>query len=84
MLANVLNGFATGTWQDSTADDLQPPSNVTRLSRVISRNAILEENGEKKVIPQIVYYQKGVGTGFNAVDKLLGGAQLFYWTNIFG
>ncbi len=35
-------------------------SNVARLSRAISRVGVTE-SGEK--IPQIVYYQSGVGTG---------------------
>ncbi|KAL3471500.1 hypothetical protein BJX99DRAFT_266725 [Aspergillus californicus] len=60
-----------GTWQDATADSSQPPSNVTRLSRALSRTAIVEEDGETREIPQIVYYQKGVGTGLG--DKYFGG-----------
>ncbi|OOF97937.1 hypothetical protein ASPCADRAFT_394788 [Aspergillus carbonarius ITEM 5010] len=60
-----------GTWQDSTADKHQPPSNVTRLSRTLSRVAEVKENGQTKEIPQIVYYQKGVGTGL--ADKYFGG-----------
>lgn len=61
-----------GTWEDSLADTHQPPTNVTRISRVLSRNAIVEENGVKTVVPQIVYYQKGVGSGLG--NQLLGGA----------
>jgi len=61
-----------GTWEDSTADNVQPPSNVTRISRALSRYAEVEEDGVKKIIPQIVYYQKGVGTGIG--DKIWGGA----------
>ncbi|KAL4999473.1 hypothetical protein BDV10DRAFT_200703 [Aspergillus recurvatus] len=60
-----------GTWQDSTADESEPPSNVTRLSRALSRTAIVKENGVQREIPQIVYYQKGVGTGLG--DKYFGG-----------
>ncbi|GFF42746.1 uncharacterized protein YEL023C [Aspergillus udagawae] len=61
-----------GTWQDSLADAAQPPSNVTRLSRVLSRFAVVEgEDGQQHEIPQIVYYQKGVGTNFG--DKYWGG-----------
>ncbi|KAL4987963.1 hypothetical protein BDW68DRAFT_100958 [Aspergillus falconensis] len=60
-----------GTWQDSTADASEPPSNVTRLSRALSRTAVVEENGVRREIPQIVYYQKGVGTGLG--DKYFGG-----------
>ncbi|OJJ45860.1 hypothetical protein ASPZODRAFT_167574 [Penicilliopsis zonata CBS 506.65] len=61
-----------GTWQDSTADARQPPSNVTRLTRALSRNATITVDGEKIVIPQITYYQKGVGTGLG--DRFWGGA----------
>jgi uncharacterized protein (DUF2235 family) len=60
-----------GTWQDSTDDASEPPSNVTRLSRALSRTAIVKENGVLREIPQIVYYQKGVGTGLG--DKYFGG-----------
>ncbi|KAL4926177.1 T6SS phospholipase effector Tle1-like catalytic domain-containing protein [Aspergillus undulatus] len=60
-----------GTWQDATADSSEPPSNVTRISRSLSRTAVVEENGVQREIPQIVYYQKGVGTGLG--DKYFGG-----------
>lgn len=61
----------SGTWKDSTADTRQPPSNVTRLTRTLSRVAVVKENGQDKEIPQIIYYQKGVGTGL--ADKYFGG-----------
>ncbi|KAK6810402.1 hypothetical protein RU639_013828 [Aspergillus parasiticus] len=63
-----------GTWQDSTGDSFKPPTNVTRISRAISRDAVTIENDVKKRISQIVYYQKGVGTGNLLGDKLGGGA----------
>ncbi|RLL95609.1 hypothetical protein CFD26_104836 [Aspergillus turcosus] len=57
---------------DSLADAAQPPSNVTRFSRVLSRLAVVDgEDGQQHEIPQIVYYQKGVGT--NLGDKYWGG-----------
>lgn len=63
-----------GTWQDSLADKAQPPSNLTRFSRALSRLAIVDgEDGQQHEIPQIVYYQKGVGTSFG--DKYWGGLQ---------
>ncbi|KAE8148751.1 hypothetical protein BDV25DRAFT_168257 [Aspergillus avenaceus] len=62
-----------GTWENSTSDSFQPPTNVTRLSRSISREAVVKEDGVNKRISQIVYYQKGVGTGLLG-DKLGGGA----------
>ncbi|KAF6841184.1 peptidoglycan-binding domain-containing protein [Colletotrichum plurivorum] len=45
-----------GTWQTSTTISRNIPSNVTRLSRAISK---FGDNGK----PQIVYYGSGVGTG---------------------
>ncbi|KAF6803849.1 peptidoglycan-binding domain-containing protein, partial [Colletotrichum sojae] len=45
-----------GTWQNSTTGMRNIPSNVTRLSRSISK---FDDNG----IPQVVYYSAGVGTG---------------------
>lgn len=62
-----------GTWANATGDTFQPPTNVTRISRAISRTGYTEENGQKKRISQIVYYQRGVGTGLIG-DKLGGGA----------
>lgn len=53
--------ICTGTWQDSVNDSTQPPTNLTRFSRALSRNAVITTNGKKRQIPQIVYYQKGVG-----------------------
>ncbi|KAF9890409.1 hypothetical protein FE257_006077 [Aspergillus nanangensis] len=62
-----------GTWENATGDTFQPPTNVTRLSRAISRAGLTVESGINKRISQIVYYQKGVGTGLLG-DKLGGGA----------
>lgn len=61
-----------GTWANATGDTFQPPTNVTRLSRAISRTGLTEEHGNKLRISQIVYYQRGVGTGLIG-DKLGGG-----------
>jgi uncharacterized protein (DUF2235 family) len=64
-----------GTWENSTGDSFKPPTNVTRLSRAISREVVIKEDGINKRISQIVYYQKGVGTGLIG-DKLGGGKWL--------
>ncbi|KAF7595507.1 hypothetical protein BBP40_005843 [Aspergillus hancockii] len=57
-----------GTWFDSTnASAREFPSNVTRFSRALSPYAV--EKGEK--IPQIAFYQPGVGTSPGV--KLRGG-----------
>ncbi|EAU29538.1 predicted protein [Aspergillus terreus NIH2624] len=58
-----------GTWQDSTtASPDDHPTNVTRLSRALSPYAVTDTG---LLIPQIVFYQPGVGT--NLGDKLRGG-----------
>ncbi|EON65065.1 hypothetical protein W97_04300 [Coniosporium apollinis CBS 100218] len=63
-----------GTGQDSTANDLKYPTNVTRFARAISPWTEVETAGEGKVqVEQIVYYQKGVGTN-SKLDWGLGGA----------
>ncbi|KAI9833971.1 MAG: hypothetical protein M1826_005876 [Phylliscum demangeonii] len=66
-----------GTWFDSTNGyirdslwsngHLQTPSNVTRISRAIKTVS------ETDNIPQIVYYQAGVGTDPTMYGKLVGG-----------
>ncbi|KAL4864169.1 hypothetical protein BDV12DRAFT_201398 [Aspergillus spectabilis] len=75
MSAKRLIVCCDGTWQDATADSNEVPSNVTRFSRALSRTAVVEENGQQREIPQIVYYQKGVGTGFG--DRYFGGVAGF-------
>ncbi|KAF1816545.1 hypothetical protein P152DRAFT_371654, partial [Eremomyces bilateralis CBS 781.70] len=58
-----------GTWQDSTEPSAgEYPSNVTRFARALSKYGF-DESGEE--LEQIVYYQKGVGTGL--MDSLFGG-----------
>ncbi|KAK8178037.1 hypothetical protein IWX90DRAFT_482966 [Phyllosticta citrichinensis] len=54
-----------GTWL-SPKWELQTPSNVTRIGRVI----LVEDS---QVHPQIVYYQAGVGCGTSWVDHIIGG-----------
>lgn len=65
-----------GTWQDSTADNASDyPSNVTRFSRALKSSTWVpkkDESGDLEEVEQIVYYQKGVGTG--TLDGLIGGA----------
>jgi len=59
-----------GTWLDSSSDldhgKIEPPSNVTRITRSIRS---LSADG----IPQIIYYQAGVGSVGNIANKLIGG-----------
>ena len=60
-----------GTWLDSASGlqwkQLPIPSNVTRISL-----AIKPESSDK--ISQVVYYQAGVGSMGNIIDKVVGGA----------
>jgi hypothetical protein len=77
---SITHANRPGTWQDSLADGAQPPSNLTRFSRALSRLAVVDgEDGQQYEIPQIVYYQKGVGTSLG--DKYWGGPQpsLYKW-----
>lgn len=72
----------TGTWQDSTNDNPNSyPTNVTRFARALARSGRvydtetgqikLDDDGEPVTEDQIVFYQKGVGTGL--LDSLIGG-----------
>lgn len=59
-----------GTWLDSTSlmsGDIPIPSNVTRISQAIKP---ISDDG----IPQIVYYQAGVGTQGSILNRVIGGA----------
>lgn len=64
------NNTFPGTWLDSNSSldhgKLEPPSNVTRLTRSIKS---LSTDG----IPQITYYQAGVGSNGIVANKLIGG-----------
>ncbi len=65
-----------GTWQDSTADNASDyPSNVTRFSRALKSSTwvnLKDNSSDSEEVEQIVFYQKGVGTG--ALDRMVGGA----------
>ncbi|KIX03862.1 uncharacterized protein Z518_07415 [Rhinocladiella mackenziei CBS 650.93] len=57
-----------GTWQNAVnVESYDYPTNVTRFSRALSQFG--ERDG--KFVPQIIYYQPGVGTG--VADKITGG-----------
>lgn len=68
---SLLKSYPVGTWEDGTSDTESPPSNITRISRALRQYAKVERNGVSMMVPQIVYYQKGVGTG--VVDQYIGG-----------
>ncbi|KAI5858652.1 hypothetical protein BZA05DRAFT_10029 [Tricharina praecox] len=54
-----------GTWQNSDGGVKEDPTNITRITRALKS---VSSSG----IPQIVYYQSGVGTG-GTIDKIIGG-----------
>ncbi|RAO68307.1 uncharacterized protein BHQ10_004319 [Talaromyces amestolkiae] len=61
-----------GTWEDGNSEEINNPlSNITRIARAIKPHAEIIVNGVRTIIPQITYYQKGVGTG--VLDQYLGG-----------
>lgn len=62
-----------GTWQRSDAPDKPtdpesngciPESNVARMGRSLKRTAIVTKDGKTFGVPQIVYYQSGIGTTY--------------------
>lgn len=59
--------FCDGTWNsaDQATDGVPSPSNVVKLALRVAKR-----DGE---VPQVVYYDQGVGTG-NSLDKFTGGA----------
>jgi hypothetical protein len=61
-----------GMAQDSLSGDQSAfPTNVTRLSRALSPNALITEDNEEREVEQVVFYQPGVGT--QSGQKLRGG-----------
>ncbi|KAI1326916.1 hypothetical protein F5Y16DRAFT_421482 [Xylariaceae sp. FL0255] len=54
-----------GTWQSSVTNKLNVPSNVTRLTRYISKIGRDKENKEWQ---QLVYYDAGIGTGVHDIE----------------
>jgi uncharacterized protein (DUF2235 family) len=61
-----------GTWMDSDGE-LQVPSNVTRICRCIKQEGKQKLTG--KTIPQIIYYQSGIGSTSDSIySKFIGGA----------
>lgn len=57
---------------DSDGDAAQTPSNVTRIARCIKPTGIDKLNNNTP-IPQVIYYQAGVGTG-DVYSRVVGGA----------
>lgn len=60
-----------GTWMNSDGEQ-QEPSNVTRICRCIKQEGVHTPTGT--AVPQVVYYQSGVGTGESLWNKYIAGA----------
>lgn len=61
-----------GTWEDGNSEEINNPlSNITRIARALKPHAEVTVNGVPTLMPQITYYQKGVGTGI--LDSYVGG-----------
>lgn len=68
--------IVVGTWEDGNSEEVNNPlSNITRIARAIKAHAESTVDGVRTIIPQITYYQKGVGTG--VLDSYLGGMNFF-------
>lgn len=60
-----------GTWQASNQGTRSVPSNVAKLSRAVKTSG-KDESGVR--IPQLVWYDAGVGTALGSIDKSYAGA----------
>jgi uncharacterized protein (DUF2235 family) len=54
-----------GTWQSSTTNKENIPSNVTRLTRYLLK---MGRDDQKNDWQQLVYYDAGIGTGVHAME----------------
>jgi hypothetical protein len=59
-----------GTWQSSSHGNRETPSNPAKLSHSLSQ-LFVNEDGIK--VPQVIYYDAGVGTEATAIGKRLSG-----------
>ena len=59
-----------GTWNDRDSNE-SIPTNVTLICRCIQQEA--RDPQTREVIPQIIYYQSGVGTETTTYNRLAGG-----------
>ena len=66
-----------GTWQASDHGTQEVPSNITKLSRAISKTFV---NSDHQAVPQIVHYDAGVATADWIDDKVSGETDLLYQT----
>lgn len=60
-----------GTWKSSDGE-YQIPTNVTRICRCIKQEA--RDQATNAIIPQVIYYQSGVGTETTLYNKIVGGS----------
>jgi uncharacterized protein (DUF2235 family) len=65
-----------GTWDDSDGT-LMIPTNIAKIARCINHTGhATDEDGKKtdQIIPQVVYYQSGVGSkSFGPIEHLFDG-----------
>ena len=68
-----------GTWQASNHGNRAIPSNVAKINRSIKPFGFVEPYDKdqpdkvRQTVPQIVYYDAGVGTGMGWLDKKYSG-----------
>jgi len=57
-----------GTWNkaDQVIDGKKAPTNVVKIMRVLARN-------DKKKVPQLVYYDEGIGAAEKGLNKVIAG-----------
>lgn len=66
-----------GTWQASNHGNRSVPSNVAKISRAISCYGYdTQDEKVRKHVPQVVYYDAGVGTAMGWLDKTYSGIRL--------
>ncbi len=64
-----------GTWNSLQTAHQGTHSNVVEMARaILPMDYSASSTGDKAAIPQIVFYDDGVGTGYSKVDRFLGGA----------
>lgn len=61
---------ADGTWNASNVGDGSMPSNVAKIARAIASTG---QNSEGKLVPQIVTYNAGLGSGDLPLQKAIFG-----------
>lgn len=61
---------ADGTWLSSDSGDKSAPSNVAKIARAIASSG---PDRKGAIVPQIVYYHSGLGSGDLPLQKAIYG-----------